>query len=141
MEDVQVHPTGFVDPKYPDHETKTLCAEILRGVGGILIDKTGNRFCNELGTRSYVVSKMLERQPEDPKFTILLNSKAAHEADTHISLYTRKGLLNQFDSIEELSSTLGVSSDILLNTFNEYNKAASQKTDSFGKKRFWKYSI
>ena len=33
MSSVQVHPTGFVDPKHPDAKQKTLCAELLRGVG------------------------------------------------------------------------------------------------------------
>ena len=60
MEHVQVHPTGFVDPKKPEAETKTLCAEILRGVGGVLLDSKGRRFCDELGTRDYVTRQMVE---------------------------------------------------------------------------------
>jgi hypothetical protein len=54
---LQVHPTGFVDPKHPDHKVKTLCAELLRGVGGVLLDASGRRFANELGTRDYIVSR------------------------------------------------------------------------------------
>lgn len=44
---IQVHPTGFVDGKNPAAKTKTLCAEILRGVGALLLDHNGHRFCNE----------------------------------------------------------------------------------------------
>jgi len=49
MSSVQVHPTGFVDPKHPEAKQKTLCAELLRGVGGVLLTSEGKRFANELG--------------------------------------------------------------------------------------------
>lgn len=57
LEKVQVHPTGLVDPKEPDAKVKFLAAEALRGVGGLLLDGEGNRFCDELGHRD--VSKFL----------------------------------------------------------------------------------
>ena len=47
MELVQVHPTGLVDPNEPDSKVKFLAAEALRGVGGILLNKTGDRFVGE----------------------------------------------------------------------------------------------
>ena len=37
MENVQVHPTAFVDPKDPAAGTKFLAAEALRGKGAILV--------------------------------------------------------------------------------------------------------
>ena len=43
MEHIQVHPTGFVDPKDPDCPNKFLAAEVLRGVGGILLNRKGER--------------------------------------------------------------------------------------------------
>lgn len=43
----QVHPTGLVKPDDPDAKVKFLAAEALRGVGGIVLDAMGNRFCNE----------------------------------------------------------------------------------------------
>ncbi len=49
MSSVQVHPTGFIDPKHPEAKQKTLCAELLRGVGGVLLTSEGKRFANELG--------------------------------------------------------------------------------------------
>jgi succinate dehydrogenase/fumarate reductase flavoprotein subunit len=44
MEHIQVHPTGFVDPKDPDNPNKFLAAEVLRGVGGILLTPQGKRY-------------------------------------------------------------------------------------------------
>ena len=43
MEYIQVHPTGFVNPKDPENPNKFLAAEVLRGVGGILLNGQGKR--------------------------------------------------------------------------------------------------
>ena len=60
MSQVQIHPTGFVnlDDRYA--KNKILAPELLRGVGGILINQKGERFCNELGTRDYVSQKIIQ---------------------------------------------------------------------------------
>lgn len=39
-------------------EVKFLAAEALRGVGGLVLDANGQRFCNELGRRDYVTGEM-----------------------------------------------------------------------------------
>lgn len=59
---VQVHPTGLVHPKEPDNKVKFLAAEALRGVGGLMLDNKGQRFCDELGTRDYVTGRMWEEK-------------------------------------------------------------------------------
>lgn len=59
---MQVHPTGFVDPFDEDNQVKFLGPEALRGSGGILINSSGERFCNELGLRNYVTSKINEQK-------------------------------------------------------------------------------
>ena len=43
MDKVQVHPTGWVDPKDPSNSNKVLAAELMRGVGGVLINRQGQR--------------------------------------------------------------------------------------------------
>jgi hypothetical protein len=43
MEKIQIHPTGWVDPKDPTNPNKVLAAELMRGVGGILINSRGER--------------------------------------------------------------------------------------------------
>lgn len=60
MEKIQVHPTGLVDPKDENAKVKFLAAEALRGVGGLLLDNEGQRFCDELGRRDYVTGKIWE---------------------------------------------------------------------------------
>eukprot|EP00798_Chlamydomonas_sp_ICE-L_P019452 gene19452-26114_t len=60
LDQVQIHPTGLVDPKDPDAGTKFLAPEKLRGVGGILLTAEGHRFVDELSTRDVVSGAMLE---------------------------------------------------------------------------------
>lgn len=60
LEKVQVHPTGLVDPNEPDAKVKFLAAEALRGVGGLLLDKNGDRFVDELQHRDFVTGKIWE---------------------------------------------------------------------------------
>jgi len=74
MEWIQVHPTGLVKPDDADAKVKFLAAEALRGVGGILIDRNGKRFANELGRRDYVTGEMWKHQPP---FRLCLNKKAS----------------------------------------------------------------
>ena len=50
------------------HQVKFLAAEALRGVGGVLLDMNGKRFCNELGRRDYVTGPMYENGP--PPFSL-----------------------------------------------------------------------
>ena len=70
LEWVQVHPTGLVKPDDPDAKVKFLAAEALRGVGGIVLDANGDRFCNELGRRDYVTGEMWKNKPP---FRLCLN--------------------------------------------------------------------
>lgn len=62
MEQVQVHPTGLIDPKKPENMVKSLAAEALRGVGAIMLNPKGQRFVNELGRRDYVSGIMLDNE-------------------------------------------------------------------------------
>ena len=43
MDKVQIHPTGWVDPSDPNNKNKILAAELMRGVGGVLINDEGKR--------------------------------------------------------------------------------------------------
>merc|ERR1712151_1210802 len=57
----------------PDAKVKFLAAEALRGVGGLVLDKNGKRFANELGRRDYVTGEMWKNKPP---FRLCLNKAA-----------------------------------------------------------------
>merc|ERR1712193_327770 len=61
-------------------KTKFLAAEALRGVGGIILNKEGYRFANELGRRDYVTGEMWKNKPP---FRLCLNEAASTEIIWH----------------------------------------------------------
>ncbi|KAJ9468581.1 Fumarate reductase [Diplonema papillatum] len=136
MEDVQVHPTGFVDPAHPDADTKTLCAELLRGSGGLLLLRNGSRFVDELGTRQHVSAAMMAADPESLAFTILLHSSAAAASMTHVPMYESKRLLQRANTVDELAAHLKIGRDVLIATLEKYNEDAKKGADAFGKTHF-----
>ncbi|CAG8682286.1 3319_t:CDS:2, partial [Cetraspora pellucida] len=132
MEKVQVHPTGLVDPKEPDAKIKFLAAEALRGVGGLLLNGEGKRFCDELGHRDYVTGEIWKTKGP---VRLVLNSKASKEIEWHCKHYVGRGLMRKFSG-EALAKEIGIPVYQLEATFNEYNDIASKKKDPFGKKFF-----
>ena len=133
MEWIQVHPTGLVNPKDPENKVKWLAAEALRGVGGIILDRHGKRFCDELGRRDYVSGEMAKN--EGP-FRLILNGKASTEINWHCLHYVGRGLMKKFNSGLELATELGIPAENLAKTFTDYNQVAEKKTCPWGKKYF-----
>jgi succinate dehydrogenase/fumarate reductase flavoprotein subunit len=43
MDKVQIHPTGWVDPSDPHNTNRILTVELMRRVGGVLINDEGQR--------------------------------------------------------------------------------------------------
>lgn len=130
---VQVHPTGFIQRSNPNASTKFLAAEALRGVGGILLDGNGNRFCDELGRRDYVTEKMNQNKPP---FTLILNSKSSKEMQWHCKHYEQRGVMKQCKNGNEVALEMNISPSQLKTTFDLYNKVANKGTDEYGKKYF-----
>ena len=85
MDQVQIHPTGFIDPNSPTSISKILAPESLRGSGGILLNSQGERFANELGSRGYLTEAiqqfcsphnvLLESERSQPVAFLILNKK------------------------------------------------------------------
>merc|ERR1719486_1422321 len=123
LEWVQVHPTGLVKPDDADAKVKFLAAEALRGVGGVLIDKEGYRFANELGRRDYVTGQMWKNKPP---FRLCLNSKAAAEIHWHCEHYKGRGVMKYFASGTELAAEIGVPVSTVKQTFDDYNAVAEK---------------
>lgn len=130
---VQVHPTGLVHPDDPDAKVKFLAAEALRGCGGVLIDRHGNRFCNELGRRDYVSGMMWK---SDGPFMLLLNSKASKEIEWHCKHYVGRGIMKRFENGREIANYLKIAPEKLEDTFKKYNSVAESGNCPFGKKYF-----
>eukprot|EP00899_Mesostigma_viride_P015520 jgi/Mesvir1/2396/Mv22140-RA.1 len=123
---VQVHPTGFLDPAEPNTTTKTLCAELLRGVGGLLLTRDGRRFANELGQRDEVVARMKAADPHNLTFAIVLTEGMAREADKHLSMYTRKGLMRRLQGVRQLADWLRADEAVLRRTLQGYAATAAR---------------
>jgi len=134
MEKVQVHPTGLVDPREPDAKVKFLAAEALRGVGGLLLQAEGKRFCDELGHRDYVTGMMGKNKYP---IRLVLNTPASKEIEWHCKHYVGRGLMKHFKDGDALAKEMGIPSSELKKTFDDYNQIAAGKVkDPWGKKYF-----
>mmetsp|Transcript_11414 Transcript_11414/g.16980 ORF Transcript_11414/g.16980 Transcript_11414/m.16980 type:complete len:642 (-) Transcript_11414:31-1956(-) len=131
---VQVHPTGLVDPAEPEAKVKFLAAEALRGSGGIILDKNGKRFCDELGKRDYVTGRMWLHN--NGPYRLCLNGKASDLISWHCEHYRGRGLMKQMTGAE-LAKAVNVSPDELQKEFDDYNRASKNPgTDKWDKKFF-----
>lgn len=138
LDEIQVHPTGFIDPNNVKNKTKTLCGEVMRGVGGILLNLKGERFCNELGTRQYIIDQMNKqiKIQKSNKFIILLNENAIKNVNSHLNHYLSNKLINKANNAIELSKKLNISINNLKILFNKYKNQVKEKKDEFGKTTF-----
>ena len=150
MKQVQIHPTGFVDPKNRYNKKKFLAPELLRGVGGILINENGQRFCNELGTRDYVTEKVLQnckKQDNDEidqyESYLLMNQEMANEFGNNFYFYKDvQGFIEQHSNFSELSKNINIDYNNLEKTINSYNEAFEKKLDEFNKTTFpYKFNL
>ncbi|KAL9139005.1 succinate dehydrogenaase [Amphidinium carterae] len=123
LEWVQVHPTGLVKPDDPDAKIKFLAAEALRGVGGIVLDANGKRFCNELGRRDYVTGEMWKSKPP---FRLCLNKAASDEINWHCKHYTGRGVMKFYESGAALAKDMGIDVQVLVDTHNQHYDAAKK---------------
>jgi FAD-dependent fumarate reductase len=105
MEQVQIHPTSFVDPADVSNPIKFLAAELLRGEGGILLHK-GHRFLNEMETRKSVTDAITKLEIEKNEAStrngiiqwdvqLVLDEGVYENASAHIGFYIFKGLMRK----------------------------------------------
>merc|ERR1712217_8402 len=123
LEWVQVHPTGLVKPDDPDAKVKFLAAEALRGVGGLVFDKDGKRFANELGRRDDVTGEMWKNKPP---FRLCLNKAASDEIIWHCKHYTGRGVMKYYPNGEALATDMGVPVSVLEATHQAHYEAAKK---------------
>jgi len=125
LEWVQVHPTGLVKADEPDAKVKFLAAEALRGVGGLILNANGERFCNELGRRDYVTGEMWKSKPP---FRLCLNKAATDEIIWHCKHYTGRGVMKAYSSGAELAKEMGIPLS-KLESVHEAHYQASRNTE------------
>ncbi|EIN12671.1 Flavocytochrome c [Punctularia strigosozonata HHB-11173 SS5] len=138
MEQVQVHPTGFVDPKEPQSLAKILAAEVLRGEGGVLLME-GKRFVNEMETRAHITDAITKHEPlkgdiKQWDVLIVLDEGTFKAAETHLGFYMWKGLMRK--------TTVAELGEGVLPALQEYADAAAGHTeDRFGRKAFGHWAL
>ncbi|KNG80026.1 FAD dependent oxidoreductase, partial [Aspergillus nomiae NRRL 13137] len=140
MEQVQIHPTGFVDEKEPSASVKILAAEALRGEGGILVLENGKRFVNELETREHITNvimrsaKPLETDARQWDVNLLLDEGTAAALGSHMGFYLWKGLMRK-TTVHELGPSM-------LETVKTYADIVSGKQpDEFGRTAFGNWTL
>ncbi|GAN09887.1 hypothetical FAD-dependent oxidoreductase YEL047C [Mucor ambiguus] len=154
MDQVQVHPTGFVDPSSPTAPTKFLAPEALRAYGGVLLNGEGKRFTDELTLRDKVTaavyhqsgtvharpnSFMSKTLPEKyaAAYMVLTDEAVEGFGKSTLGFYASKGFFTQAEGIENLAKILDVDSKQLEQEFKEYDTHVGQeKPDSTGKTFF-----
>eukprot|EP00941_MAST-03F_sp_MAST-3F-sp1_P006030 g6030.t1 len=108
MEMVQVHPTGFADNPagFKDTGIRILCAEIMRGVGGVLLEQSGLRFTDELDTRKAITGRMnkLTSEGQNGRFVIALPPTAWEKVEAHVHIYTGKKLMHWVDGVDGVTN-------------------------------------
>jgi len=117
-------------------------------VGGILINQSGQRFCNELGTRAYVTDKMFSHDSyyeqtkkwnlnsTIPTFSLVLSSSAAEGAKKHVDHYLNKGLLKKIEGLNDLAEWMGLPVAKVKATLQQYQRDAKKGQDEWGKTSF-----
>merc|ERR1712205_194743 len=82
----------------------------LRGVGGLILNKDGLRFANELGRRDYVTGEMWKNKPP---FRLALNKAASDEIIWHCKHYTGRGVMKFYETGKALAEDMGVPLSVL----------------------------
>ena len=120
MEYIQTHPT--TNPDNGD-----LYTEGVRGDGGVLINKEGGRFIDELKTRDVVSEAILNQTDSVAYLTVSQNI-----ADLNKSLqgYINNGLAVEGETLADLADKLDMDPAVLEQTISAYNEAVTTGTDS-----------
>ncbi|KAI9016307.1 FAD binding domain-containing protein [Phycomyces nitens] len=147
MDQVQIHPTGFIDPSNPSAPTKFLAPEALRAYGAIMVDGNGHRFVDELGRRDQV-SKALFDHPNHPNpdgwmaksllaatdadkqtsasrsavaYLVMPQEAVEHFGEGTLGFYFQKGFFVKAAGTAKLAELLAVPQDTLEAEFEEYD--------------------
>ena len=119
MDQIQIHPSV-------EQETSYLITEAVRGEGAILVNQQGQRFTNELDTRDAVSQSILE---QIDAFAYVVFDDALRNRVKAIDQYDSMGLVTSAETIEELTSELGLDSAVLTETLTTWNESVASGID------------
>lgn len=111
LNDVQIHPTSFIDPLHSENKFKFLAPEAFRGLGGVLIDKTGNRFVNELETRDNVTNTIINKSQHVygcPNVLLIVDNNILTKFGESSKFYLSKKLITKFDNLFDISQKYSI---------------------------------
>lgn len=129
MDQVQVHPTGFIKQDDRENNWKFLAAESLRGIGGVLLNKDLKRFVNELNTRD-VVSAAVTEQPGNSAY-LILNEDMYQDFKMQIDFYTKMQLFEKTTIKEKFNgneSLVALLEDYSTSTEDEFGRGHKAHT-------------
>jgi fumarate reductase flavoprotein subunit len=125
MGDIQIHPT--VEPDFG-----ILISEALRGNGGILLNKSGRRFTNEMRFREPLSRSILDQEGGE---AWLVFDQGIRESLQAVEYYFDQELVRQGNSFEELAEELGIPPARLRDALEDWNRAIALGRDAaFGRK-------
>jgi len=126
MDQVQVHPTVQQDTDHP-----FLIGEAVRGEGAILVNKSAQRFVNELDTRKNVTAA-IDDLNENGAYLIL--DQTIRDRVKAIEFYDKVGLVVTGQSVEELAKKDGLDAEKLIITVDKWNQSVADHNDAdFGR--------
>lgn len=121
MDQIQLHPTVHVEG-----DSAILITEGLRGDGAILVNQSGERFIDEVGTRDVVSAA--ENDQEGGYAWLIVDQKMA-DASAVIQGYIDKGYAETGETYEELAKAMGTDESTFAATMDEWNKCVENKKD------------
>eukprot|EP00467_Chlorarachnion_reptans_P005239 CAMPEP_0114487064 /NCGR_PEP_ID=MMETSP0109-20121206/560_1 /TAXON_ID=29199 /ORGANISM="Chlorarachnion reptans, Strain CCCM449" /LENGTH=506 /DNA_ID=CAMNT_0001663291 /DNA_START=82 /DNA_END=1599 /DNA_ORIENTATION=- len=163
MAHVQVHPTGFINPKAPNSASVFLAPEALRACGALLVDPaSGKRFVNELlprdelsesifqhgmpitqwerfaGVTNRTSDQIPEKDDNAKQATVagIILSPVAAEAFgiSALKFYEKMGILKECENLRKAAEILHVPVETLRRDLRQYVEDAKGGVGRFGKK-------
>ncbi len=127
MEQIQLHPTVY-------QETGLLVSESVRSKGGILVNSSGKRFCNDMSTRDAVSAAELE---QDGQYAYIIFDQRLVDGLKSTQKYISNGLTVSADTYAGLAEAMGLTGDAVSNfeeTMATWNAAVAAGEDKeFGR--------
>lgn len=133
MDQIQIHPTVYVNP---ETGATSLITESIRGDGAICVNQNGVRFVNEDETRDVVSAAVLE---QEGGYAWVIFDQKMYDASATYAGYVTKGLCISTEglSIADLAAAIGCDAATLENTITTWNTAVTNQNDEeFGRNAF-----